>query len=92
MIGHVQQARFFPFVVVADEVEIGVGGHIGSGYLDVFISGDINTCRVIVLIIFPGGYWKGGDRALPVIHDSVNVWWENGEGIVIHRNSRVCPP
>ena len=80
------------FIIVTDEIIIGVSSHVRGRYFDISIAGNVDTCRIIVFVILAGCDRESRDCSFSVIHDCVYIRWKYGIGIFVNRNSRICPP
>ena len=87
-----EKAGLSVLVVVSDEIVVGMSSHVGGGNLHIFIAGNVHAGRIVVFIVFPGGDGEGGDCPFSVVHNSVDVRREDGVGVIVDGNRRVCPP
>ena len=92
MVGDVQHARRLAVVVVADEVEVRVVGHVRRRHRDVLVARDVGARRVVDFIVRAGGDWEVADVAFAVIHHGVHVGREDGLVVVVDVHGRVGPP
>ena len=92
MVGDVQNARLHAVIVSAHEIVVRMIGHVGRGYGDVLVAGDVHARAVIVFVIGTRGDGEARHRALAVVHDGVHVRREDGLRVVVDRHGGVGPP
>ena len=81
-----------PVVVVAHEVIVRMGGHVGGGDGNVLIAGDVYPRGVVHLVIHAVGDGKVRHVALAVIHHGIYVRREDGAGVFVHGHGGIGPP
>ena len=63
---------------------------VGTGIL--LVARDIRAGRVVDLVVRPGRDREVGDVPLAVVHDGVDVGWEDRLVLVVDMHRRVGPP
>ena len=92
MIRNVQDTGLLSVVISAHEVVVRVVCHVGGGHRQIPVPRNIHTFGIVVLIVGSGGNGEPGDVPFAVIHHGGDVRGEDGLGIVVDGNRRICPP
>lgn len=74
------------------EVETRVNCHIGSGHLYIFVVGNIDTCRIVHLIISARSDGEAGYGTLSVVEDRIDIGREYTLIIIVYCDSGIRPP
>ena len=89
---HVKHAGAGIVLITAFEVEARVDSHVRGGYLDVLVVRDVNSCRIVHLVIRARGDRETRYGTFPVVEHRIDVGREHALVMVVHRYGRVCPP
>ena len=92
MVCYMKDSCFFSVIISTHKVKIRFFCHIGSWNRNIFITGNIYTCTVIMFIIYTCGNREFGYITFTMIHNCMYIRWENRLCIIIYRNCRICPP
>ena len=92
MIGDMHDAGIRAVIVAADKVIVAVRAHIAGWHRNILVPGDIHARAVIVLVVNARGDGEGRHVSLTVVIDRAYVRREDGLRVVVHGDSRVCPP
>ena len=92
MVSDMKDTSFFSIIISTHKVKVGFFSHVGGRYRNIFVTGNIHTCTVIMFIIYPCRNRELGYVTFTMIHYRMNIWREYRLGIIIHCDCRVCPP
>ena len=92
MICYMKKTGIQFFIIVADKIIIRMTAVSRGRYFNISIAGDVDTCGIIIFVIFACCDRESRNCSFSVIHDCMDIRWEYRICIVIYRNSRVCPP
>ena len=89
---YMKNSRFFSIIVSTYEVKVRFLCHIGSRNRNVFVSGNIYTCAVVVFIIYTCSDREFRYITFSMVHNCMYIRRKNRLCIVIYRYCWVCPP
>ena len=92
VVGHVQEPGAGAVVVAAEEVVVGMVGHVRRGYGDGVVPRDVGARRIVDLVVRPRGDREVGHGPLAVVHHGVDVGREDRLVLVVHVHRRIGPP
>ena len=90
--GHMQHATLGIVLVTTLEVKARVYTHIAGGYEDIFIVRDIDTSRIVHLIIGACGDGEAAYGTLSMIEHGIDIGWEHTLVGIVNLNGWVGPP
>ncbi len=90
--GHMEHTGLSVVFISSLEVKAGVDTHVGCGDLDVFVVGNIDTGRIVHLVVGSGCDGERADSTLAVVKDSVYVGREHALIVVVHSHGGIGPP
>ena len=90
--GHMQHAGTGVVLVASLEVEARVHAHIARRHVDVLIVRDVDTCRIVHLVVSARGNGERRHGALAMVEHGIDVGREHTLVLVVHLHSRVGPP
>ena len=79
-------------LVASLKVVLRVDGHIRRGNINILIVRDVDTCRVVHLIIGTCSDGEARHCAFAMIEDGIHIGGEHTLILVVHLNGRVGPP
>ena len=93
MVGsHMEHTRLRIVLIASLEVEAAVHGHITRGHRDVTIIGDVDTGRIVHLVISACGDGEGRDSTLAMVEHGIHIGWEDTLIGIVHLDGWVGPP
>ena len=92
MVRHMQHTALRVVLVTALEIIVRGGDHIGGRDLDILVVGNVDTGRVIHLVIHTRRDREGADRPFSVVEDRIHVRREHALVSVVHLDGRIGPP
>ena len=87
-----QHTRLGVVLITALEVIAGVHAHIARRHLDILVVGDVDTGRVVHLIVCARSDGEAADGTLAMIKDGIDIWREDALIVVVDLHGRVGPP
>ncbi|CCY64377.1 unknown [Prevotella sp. CAG:1124] len=92
VVGNVQHTGTCVVLVATLEVVLAVYGHVAGRHKDVLIVRDVNSGRVVHLVICARSDGERAYGALSVVEHCVDVWRENALVVVVYCHGGVGPP
>ena len=92
MAGHMEHAALGIVLVASLKIVLGVDGHIGGRHGDILVVGDVDTSRVVHLIIGTRGDGERAHGTLAMVEDGIHIGREHALVVVAHLNGGVGPP
>ena len=92
MVCDMQDAGTGIVLVTADEIILGTDSHVGSGHRNILITGDIDTRRIIHLIIGSGRNRITGNITFAMIEHGIHIARKDRLVMFVDRHRRIRPP
>jgi len=92
VVGDMQDTGTGIVFITADKIIVGTDRHVGRRHRDILIAGNIDTCRIIHLIIGPGSNRIARDIPLSMIENGIHIAGEDRLVLLVHGNRRIRPP
>ena len=92
MAGHVEHTALRIVLVATLEVVLRIDGHIRGRHLDILIVGDVDTRRVVHLVIGTRGDGERRDGPFAMVKHGIHIGREHALVFIIYLHGRVRPP
>ena len=92
MVGYVQDTGTGIIFIAADKIISGTDRHVGRWHGNILIAGDIDTCRIVHLVIGSRSNGIARDIPLSMIEHGVHIAGEDRLVLIVHGNRRIRPP
>src|SRR5579872_5580681 len=79
-------------IVPANKIVVRVIRHVGGGYRNIFVPGDVYSSRIVRLIIHARGNRKAGNVASAMIENGMYIRWKDRLRLLVGGNRWICPP
>ena len=90
--GHMQHAAAGVVFVATLEVKARVDAHIRRRHVDVLVVRDVDTCRIVHLVVSARGDGERRDGTLAMVEHGVDVGREHALVLIVHLHGGVGPP
>ena len=92
VIGHVQHARTGIVLVTADEIVFRLDRHIGGRHGNILVTRNIDSGRIIHLVVYARSNGIFRHVALAVVENGVHIARKHRLIVVVDRHGGICPP
>ena len=92
VVGNMQDTGMGIIFIATDKIIFGTDRHVGRRHGNILIAGDIDTCRIIHLIIGSGSNRIARNIPLSMIEHSIHITGEDRLVLLVHGNRRIRPP
>ena len=87
-----QHTAFGIVLVAALKVVLRIDSHIACRHVDIFIVRNIDTSRIVHLIICSRSYGERRHGTFTMVEHGVNIRWEDTLVCIVYLDGRICPP